>query len=94
MKEPDYQQRIHQLEGALRVSEKREASLQGRLEEAEAELGHTMVQVADLQGTVEKVQRSLRRSKGREASLKVRPWGRSIASELIDAKAYRLNIYR
>ena len=94
MKEPHYQQRIHQLEGALRESEKREASVQERLQEAVSELGHHMVQVADLEGIVEKVQRSLRQSRGREASLKVRPWGRSIASELIDAKAYRLNIYR
>ena len=38
MKELDYQQRIRQLEEALRESEKREASVQERLQEAVSEL--------------------------------------------------------
>ena len=60
MKEPDYQQRILQLEGELRESREREAGLLGRLEEAALELRHTMAQVADLERLVGKGQRDLR----------------------------------
>ena len=77
MKEPDYQQRIRQLEEALRESEKREASVesrlkeskereasvQERLKEAVSELGHTKAQVADLQIVVQKGHQDLRETK-------------------------------
>ena len=63
MKEPDYQQRIRQLEEALRESEKREASVQERLQEAVSELGHTKAEVADLQIVVQKGRQDLRETK-------------------------------
>ena len=63
MKEPDYQQRICQLEEALRESKKREASVQERLQEAVSELGHTKAQVADLQIVVQKGHQGLRETK-------------------------------
>ena len=63
MKEPDYQQRICRLEEALRESEKREASVQGRLEEAEVELRHTKAEVADLQIVVQNGRQDLRETK-------------------------------
>ena len=84
MKEPDYQQKIYQLEGALRESDEREVGLQGRLEETEVELRHTKAEVADLQQRVEKGQKDLRQSRGRELGLKVRM--EEAALELIQAK--------
>ena len=54
MKATDYQQRIHQLEVALRKSKEREASLQTRLQEAVSEVECTNAQVADLQIVVDK----------------------------------------
>ena len=84
MKEPDYQQRIHQLEGALRESVEREVGLQGRLEEAEVELKHTRTEVADLHQRVEKGQRDLRQSRRSEVDLKVRL--EEATSEVIEAK--------
>ena len=63
MKEPDYQHRIRQLEEALRESEKREASVQERLQEAVSELGHTKAQVADLHIVVQKGHQDLRETK-------------------------------
>ena len=65
MKELDYQQRIRQLEEALRESEKREACVQERLKETELELGYNMVHVADLQELVERGQKELRDTKMR-----------------------------
>ena len=59
MKEADYQQRIRQLEVALRESEEREAGLQRRLEELE----YTNAQVADLQRLVEQGRREVRETK-------------------------------
>ena len=82
MKEADYQQRIHQLEVALRESRERETDLQRRLQEAVSEVKCTNAQVADLQIVVEKGRRDLRKSKEREVNLKVRL--EEAASTLID----------
>ena len=82
MKEADYQQRIHQLEVALRESEERETGLQRRLQEAVSELECTKAQVADLQIVVEKGREEVRESKEREVDLKVRL--EEAASMLID----------
>ena len=65
MKEPEYQQRIHQLEGELRESREREADLRGRLEEAALELRRAKAQVANLERLVEKGQRDLKQSRMR-----------------------------
>ena len=55
MKEPDYQQRIRQLEEALRESKKREACVQEWLKEAKLELGDNMLRVAELQSELDDV---------------------------------------
>ena len=63
MKEADYQQRIRQLEIALKESRERETGLQGRLQEAVSELECTKAQVADLQIVVEKGRQEVTESK-------------------------------
>ena len=72
MKEADYQQRIRQLEIALKESREREASLQRRLEEAVSEVECTKAQVADLQIVMKKGREEVKKSKEREASLQRR----------------------
>ena len=72
MKEADYQQRIHELEVALRESEERETGLQTRLQEAVSELECTKAQLADLQIVMVKGCQDLSKSKEREVDLKVR----------------------
>ena len=82
MKETDYQQRIRQLEVALKKSRESEMGLQTRLQEAVSELKCTKAQVADLRIVVEKGLQEVRKSKEREVDLKVRL--EEAASTLID----------
>ena len=63
MKEADYQQRIRQLEVALRESRERETGLQTRLEETVSEVECTKGEVADLQIVVEKGHQEARETK-------------------------------
>ena len=63
MKEVYYQQRIRQLEVALRESRGREMGLQRRLHRTVSELEYTNAQVADLQIVVEKGRQEVRETK-------------------------------
>ena len=72
MKEAYYQQRIRQLEVALRESREKETGLQRRLQEAVSEVECTKAEVADLQIVVEKGRQDLSESKERKVDLKVR----------------------
>ena len=63
MKEVYYQQRIRQLEVALRESRGREMGLQRRLHRTVSELESTKAQVADLQIVVEKGRQEVRETK-------------------------------
>ena len=59
----DYQQRIRQLEVALRESREREMGLQTRLQRAVSEVEDSNAQVADLQIVVEKGRQEARETK-------------------------------
>ena len=93
MKEADYQQRIRQLEVALRESWEREASLQRRLQEAVSELECTKAQVADLQIVAEKGHREARETKLQyEVNKKVLISANHIICEDLKAVCNRLDI--
>ena len=63
MKEADYQQRIRQLEVALKESREREMVFQTRLHRTVSKLECTKAQVADLQIVVEKGRQEVRETK-------------------------------
>ena len=63
MKEANYQQRIRQLEVALKESREREMGLQTRLHRTVSELECTKAQVADLQIVAKKRHQEVRETK-------------------------------